>query len=522
MIINVKTSEQSQQLIREYSSKLKLPSENIIARLALGYSLSRGRRLSLTIIKDSKGKEYKEDTFFGKYKNEFVALISQLDGIHRSDISIQKYVKLHLDDGLELMDKFFGSNLNHNIYDFLIESIDRGIEAIEFSNSPFKFVENSTRQIADKLGYGSAIPITVGSDIKGQPITITPNNIDRYNNSHIAIAGTTGSGKTQFALDLLNQIVEQSRGNTNFIYLDFKGISGEDEHKLGKFFAMTNTEFINAPHKKIPINPFSFIDNVNENNRKLGINKFVDYIVDYTNAGSNQKQQLRDAIRSIFNSKKNGKYPSLTDLYNELPNFFEKIPNKVTEIIEGLSDPAIFSDETNKEFLNKNYYFSLSSDLNHSIRFTSIFLVINYIYNTFMGMPDSEPVDGIRPIRYVLLIDEAQVIFRDKKAKFVLQQILEQIRSKGVSVILLAQNIDEFDQPTFNFSSLCEIGFLLKIADLTNTKKIQKFLGFSDREMTFAIRNLEKMDPGLAISNMREYRKGELFSITQFYKRNSK
>jgi DNA sulfur modification protein DndE len=522
MIINVKTSEQSHQLIREYSSKLKLPSENIIARLALGYSLSRGRILSISDIRDSKGKEYKEETFFGKHKNEFVALISQLYNIHRSDIAIPKYVKLHLDDGLELMDKFFISNPNHSIYDFLIESIDRGVEVIEYSNSPFKFAENSSRQIADKSGYQYAIPITVGTDVDGQSITVTPNNIEKYNNSHIAIAGTTGSGKTQFALELLTQIVEQSQGSTNFVYLDFKGISGDDERKLNKFFTLTSTEFINAPHKKIPINPFSFIDNVNENFRKLGINKFVDYIVDYTNAGNNQKQQLRDALRSIFSSKKNGKYPTLTDLQNELPNFFEKIPNKVTEIIEGLSDPAIFSDETNKDFLNKNYYFSLSADLNHSIRFTSIFLVIAYIYNTFMGMPDSEPVNGIRPLRYVLLIDEAQVIFRDKKAKFVLQQILEQIRSKGVSVILLAQNIDEFDQPTFNFSSLCEVGFLLKIADLTNTRRIQKFLGLSEKEMNFAIRNLEKVEPGFAISNIREHRKGELFSIAQFYKRNFK
>ena len=136
-----------------------------------------------------------------------------------------------------------------------------------------------------------------------------------------------------------------------------------------------------------------------------------------------------------------------------------------------------------------------------------------------MSMPDAEPVNGVRPIRYVLLIDEAQVIFRDKKAKFVLQQILEQIRSKGVSVILLAQNIDEFDQPTFNFSSLCEIGFLLKIADLTTTKRIQKFLGLTDKEMNVAIRSLEKLEPGQAISNIREYRKGELFNISQFYKR---
>jgi DNA sulfur modification protein DndE len=519
MTINIKTSELSRELIREYSTKLKLPAENIIARIALGYSISKGRQLDLKVLRDSKGKEYKEETFFGKHKTQFVALICQLYNIHRTDINIPKYIKMHIDDGLELMQKFFEKNQNHTIYDFLIESIDRGIESIEHSHSPFKFVENTNRQIPDKQYFDKLWKIKVGTDENGETIVIEPNNTAKYNNSHIAIAGTTGSGKTQFALELVSQIIEQSNGKTNYIYLDFKGLNTEDEKKYKKFFDVTKTEFINAPHKRIPINPLSFIDNVNENNKKLGINKFVDYIVEYSNAGNSQKQQLRDAVRAIFAAKKNGKYPTLQELQREIPNHFQRMPNVVTEIIEGLSDPPIFSDETNKDFLNKNYYFSLSADLNQLFRFTSVFLVINYIYNTFMSMPDAPVENGVRCMRYVLLIDEAQVIFRDKKAKFVLQQILEQIRSKGVSVILLAQNVDEFDQPQFSFSSLCEIGFLLKTADLTNPKKIQKFLGLNERDLNVLVRSMEKLEPGQGVSNIREFRRGELFNINQFYKR---
>ena len=459
MTINVKTSEISKDLIRDYSTKLKLPAENTIARIALGFSISKNRQLDLKKIKDSKGKEFKEETFFGKHKTQFVALICQLYSINRTDINIPKYIKMHIDDGLELMDRFFQSNINHTIYDFLIENIDRGIESIEHSNNPFKFVENSNRQVPDKNYYEKLWKVNIGTDLNGDNIYVEPNNNEKYNNCHIAIAGTTGSGKTQFALELITQIIQQSEGKANYIYLDFKGLNKEDEKKYKSFFEATKTEFINAPSKRIPLNPLSFIDNVNETNKKIGINKFVDYIVEYSNAGNSQKQQLRDAVRAIFSAKKNGKYPTLQELQLEIPNHFQKIPNVVTEIIEGLSDPPIFSDETNKDFLNKNYYFSLSADLNQLFRFTSVFLVINYIYNTFMSMPDSPLENGVRAMRYVLVIDEAQVIFRDKKAKFVLQQILEQIRSKGVSVILLAQNVDEFDQPQFSFASLWKLDF---------------------------------------------------------------
>ena len=519
MTININTSEFSKKLITEYSAKLKLPAENIIARIAFAFSISKNRTLDLKQIKDSKGKQYKDETFFGNYRSHYISLICQLYEIQSTDINIPKFIKMHIDDGLELMHKFFESNLNHTIYDFLIESIDRGIENIENLNSNFKFIENSNRQIQDKQFYDKIFKIDIGSTIEGNKIIFEPNNTSKYNNCHIAIAGTTGSGKTEFAKDLVFQFIEQAKDKANFIYLDFKGLNTEDQKKYKTFFEKTNTELINAPHKKIPINPLTFIDNINENNKKLGINKFVDYIVDYSKAGNSQKQQLRDSLRAVFNNAKKGKYPTLQDLKDEIPNHFQKIPNTVTEIIDGLSDPPIFSDETNKDFLNKNYYFSLSADLNQLFRFTSIFLIINYIYNTFMSMPDTPIQNGIRAIRYLLIIDEAQVIFRDKKSKFVLQQILEQIRSKGVIVILIAQNIDEFDQPLFDFSSLCEIGFLLKISDLSNLKKIQKFLGLNDKDLNVLLRSMEKLEPGQGVSNIKEISKGSLFNIKQFYNR---
>lgn len=516
MNINFKTSEQSHKLIRDISAKLRLPSENVIARIAFSYSISKGRLLDISNISDSKGKEYKEDTFFGKYKNFYTSLISQSYNLYKSDDDIPKLVKMHVDDGLELMEKFFESNPNHNIYDFLIELIERGMNSIESSTDSLLFVTNTSNQITDKSYSEKLWKIKVGTSLNSEDIIVEPNNTHKYNNCHMAIAGTSGSGKTQLALELLSQIVEQTNKQTNFIYLDFKGLNTEDEKKLSPFFTQTDTTFINSPVDSIPINPFAFIDNVNQIFMRLGINKFVDIICEYSNAGNNQKQNLRDSVYSIFNSNK-GKYPTMEQLNTELPNHFQRLPNTISEVIDNMAGYHIFSNETSKDFFNHNYYFSLGKNLDNSIRFTSTFLVINYIYNTFMSMPDSPVVNGTRSIRYVLLIDEAQVIFRDKKSQFVLQQILEQIRSKGVAVILLAQNISEFDQPSFNFSSLCEICFLFKIQDLSNVKKIAKFLGLSEADTKVVARSLEKIKPGQTLSNLKEFKKGELFIANQFY-----
>jgi DNA sulfur modification protein DndE len=53
--------------------------------------------------------------------------------------------------------------------------------------------------------------------------------------------------------------------------------------------------------------------------------------------------------------------------------------------------------------------------------------------------------------------------------------MLREIRPQGVSVILLSQGIEKFNQPSFDFSTICNLAFLLKIKDI-NLKQLQNFL----------------------------------------------
>ena len=517
-MISIKTSEANKERVQTFATKFQIVrSENVVARIALTYSLSRGRKLNSTNdLKDSKGKEYKKETLFGKYESFYIALICQYYEIYKDSPDVAKYIKMHIDDGLELMDKFFEANGNHNAFDFLIQNIERGIESVEHTSNSFNAVENTNPSISNKTGFQNLIKLNIGSDTEGVAINCDLNDTAKYNNSHIAIAGQSGSGKTQFALELLYQIAEATNGQTNFVYLDFKGLNNEDAERLRPFFTKTKTELINAPQKSFPLNPLGFIDNVNETNKKLGISKFVDIVASYYHAGTNQTMQLKDAVKSCFANKKGGQYPTMNEIYDEVRNTSDADKSKLLRILEGLSDYSIFADESNKDFLNKNYYFSLSGNLPDDIRFTSIFLIINYIFQQFMTMADAPVVNGNRAMRYVLLIDEAQIVFRDHKAKEILQVILEQIRSRGVAVVLLAQNVKEFNQPNFDFSSLCALSFLLDIKDKNNLKLINKFLGFSDADAKKVIKSMEKIQAGQAISNLKEFKKGELFGIKQF------
>ena len=104
--------------------------------------------------------------------------------------------------------------------------------------------------------------------------------------------------KTQFALELLNQISCESNHHVSFIYLDFKGLKDDDLKYFQPFFDKTKASFIDA-QDPFPINPLSFIDSINEVNKQMGVDKFVDIICKYSNIGIKQGA-LRDATLKLF------------------------------------------------------------------------------------------------------------------------------------------------------------------------------------------------------------------------------
>ena len=107
MQINIKTSAANQAIVTRLTQKLPGGAkENIIARIALGYSLSSGKRFQQNEFNayDSQGKEYKDHILFDPASRDFyIALICQAYGINKNNELIPKYVKLHIDHGLELI-----------------------------------------------------------------------------------------------------------------------------------------------------------------------------------------------------------------------------------------------------------------------------------------------------------------------------------------------------------------------------------------------------------------------------------
>ena len=103
MFNRITTSEKSKNLITELTYKMQLGTENVIARIAIGKSISMKKKLDITKLEDSKGKTYTYNVLLGEKHRIYIAMICQLYQIHNSDPDIGRLIKLHLDNGLELL-----------------------------------------------------------------------------------------------------------------------------------------------------------------------------------------------------------------------------------------------------------------------------------------------------------------------------------------------------------------------------------------------------------------------------------
>ena len=130
MFTSIKTSRSNKYIVTDLSRKFNLGAENIIARIALTYSLSKDRILSLTDISDSQGKEYSKNVLFGSNLPYYVGLVCVKYGLYKTDKDIPKYIKMHIDDGLQLMNNELRDNPNLNGYVYLIDKITNGLEDI--------------------------------------------------------------------------------------------------------------------------------------------------------------------------------------------------------------------------------------------------------------------------------------------------------------------------------------------------------------------------------------------------------
>ena len=530
MPFRIKTSGQTQAVIRQLTNLFNFRHEGIISSISISASLQSNYRFNMdqSDKTDAMGKDIRAEVLFGKMAeksnyNIYKALFEQHYSRNLSETEFAKLAKFHLEHGLKILsdnilDKNFG-RVSH--YDFLFSLIKKGFELIDNTKSS---TLNSTIGVKKDIpAYSQVISFDLGTTEKKESLTVRLNDLKEFDSHHIAVAGMTGSGKTEVVKDILYQIYQQTNGHLNFIFFDYKG-EGKSE-KISPFLLSTNCEMIDVLHDGFAINPLSYISLKDERARRYNIKSFIDAVASIeTKLGTLQKHTLETVISRCFEKRDKNSHPTLQDVFEELHNHYEENNIKIDTlytILDDLSrDLFRISNEENpnsKKIYEKNLYLSLPKTLSDTLRQLFVFITLNYLISIFNSSDDVVPdSERINPLRYIIVIDEAHVYLKNKNARKILEELLRVIRSKGVVVIMISQGPGDYKRSDFDFASQVKLPICLNIND-KDYKLIKSFIGTPKSE--HRLRQLiESLDNGKGLINIKE---PLLISIKQFWQRSS-
>jgi Predicted ATPase len=305
--MNIKTNKANHVVVRTLTTKFGFPNESIAAKIAINYTFQLNKTFNVGDFKDldNTGKEYDENTLFGGRDNYalYRALFNQQYGRLLGEDEFYRLVKIHLDWGLErLREEILDSDRGRNAHvDYLLSIIRRGTNLIADEKSlPFAASARSANNIP---GHAGLVDFDLGEMTDGKTVNIRLNDLKEFESHHIAIAGTTGSGKTELVKDILTQISQKTEGQLKFIFFDYKG-EGQSA-KLRPFLDKTGCGYVNPLQDAFRFNPLSFINLANERHQNFNINSFVDAVAAIEpKIGPKQKNLVENHCRKLCGREK--------------------------------------------------------------------------------------------------------------------------------------------------------------------------------------------------------------------------
>lgn len=494
----------------EYISALRSATnldKAVVARLAFAYSITtKGKDVPEST--NFSGGEMKRPTFVG---NDEVFLRTLIGFVYqKSDIDEQEFysnrsiIKNHVDDGAELLWQLYHNN-GEDVNRWYAELV----KIIKLSGH----YDVKTKDL----------DIFIGRNIvNNEDLIMGLNNTLIHANSHLAIMGIPGVGKTQFLLKILADIRKQSEYQTNFIYFDYKGDVVDNQKFIDA--SRCRTYKLLQGEDQLPISPFILSD-YSEQSILLSAREKAESFSSINSAmGVVQKGALTDAIVAGYQARQGSDrpFPDFNDVYEIARAAYADEGKRDDTLIEVLRDLAQFdlfwSHNSVVPPIERVSNRTMIIDVHKMpvLKELVAYLVIERLYKEMVGLPDSKVKDGRRTIRTILVIDEAHNYLCQKN--IFLQRIIREGRSKGVVVFFASQSPSDYQQKFFDFQELLEFSFLFQCQG-TTAKDIQDILGCSNKTAKDLQTEVARLEPFQVISRgMNKTDEFVKFKAEAFYK----
>jgi DNA sulfur modification protein DndE len=499
------TSESAENILRKisYSTGIEIAT---LGRIALSLSI-RFYNFQELPLNDTKGREIRRQSLFGQDEAFYKSIMSVLYKKEFSDdefLSNDSVVKRHIEHGCQLLSTMYQES-NEDVTELLA----RLGSLVEDKGTSY------TQSDVPKIN------IHVGTDeLTKEKIFFEINNTVRHANSHLAIMGKPGVGKTQVLLKLLADIRRVSNYQTNFIFFDYKGDVATDK----KFTNIAKAKTYKLPEQILPINPFVLPDYSESQIKISAKEKAESFASIHRQFGTVQKGNLTDSIKQAYDSREKSdlRYPDFREVATIVEAMYaqnNRRPDSLVEILKDFSEFGLFWDHgCPDKLINKVAEETFIVDLHQLpvLKELVAYLVIERLYKEMASLPDSMAKDGRRFIRTILVIDEAHNYLSQKNP--FLQRIIREGRSKGVVVFFASQSPNDYMQDFFDFQELLEFSIIFACDGVT-ASSVERLLGCNRNTAKSLQQLIAKLKPFQVvtkpISDTEEY---SVFRGEAFYK----
>jgi len=501
------TSNEADEILSSLRFETKI-EKAVLARIAFAVSLIKdGKNVPPSL--SFSGGEMKRPTFIG---NEEIFIRSLLSYVYeKPDISEEEFfsnrslIKNHIENGCKYLANMHNEG-GHDIDNLLKKLVD----LVEF---------DGRREL-----LGHALDIVLGKTLlQNSDLIMELNNTAKHANSHIAIMGKPGVGKTQFLLKILADIRVQSNYQINFIYFDYKGDVVDNQKFLE--IAKVQPYRLMQGGQSLPVNPF-ILPNYEEQTINISAREKAESFASINSKfGVVQKGALTEAIRAAYAKRATSDtlYPDFQDVLEIATLMYEedgKKDDSLIEVLRDLSDFNLFwkhgSDVPPIDRLSNR---TLLIDLHAMpvLKELVAYLVIERLYKEMASLPDSPVEEGRRTIRTILVIDEAHNYLNQKN--IFLQRIIREGRSKGIVVFFASQSPNDYQQKFFNFQELLEFAFIFQ-CDGFSASSVQDILGCSSKTAKDLQTEISRLEPWQVVTRSPEKTEEFVkFTAEPFYKR---
>lgn len=252
---------------------------------------------------------------------------------------------------------------------------------------------------------------------------------DVLQNGHTEIWGSSGMGKTQFAMCLLAQLARHS--GTRFGIADFKNDYSDDTG----FPSQAGAEFLDLWNTGAPYNPLA-LDDDSDRAIDTAVIELRDTVEEaarsFTRMGVRQRAKLEKALRDAYAvGRAEARWPTLRTLDDQLDDDLAGVMGDLTRNnLFGAGFPL-------GDVINRNVVFGLSKIPGNGQ--TTVLAAAFILSSLLIRAQNLPPVPN--SVRYVAVVDEAHRVASFQAIK----TMIREGRSKGLAVLLATQQPLDLD-----------------------------------------------------------------------------